>query len=124
MSFSNQVGAFAKKAKSRVDRIRRKIAFTVFTRVILRTPVDTGRLRNNWYASIGTPSDSVDDSTPDPMSSVISEIGKLHGDESIFLTNNLPYAEVIENGSSKQAPQGMVRVTLREFQSIVKGAIR
>jgi hypothetical protein len=38
--------------------------------------------------------------------------------------NNLPYAVPLEYGHSKQAPGGMVRITLARFQQIVDEAIR
>ncbi|WP_256203847.1 MULTISPECIES: hypothetical protein [unclassified Pseudomonas] len=38
--------------------------------------------------------------------------------------NNLPYAIPLEYGHSTQAPAGMVRVTLANFQHIVDEAIR
>jgi hypothetical protein len=38
--------------------------------------------------------------------------------------NNLPYGIALEYGHSKQAPSGMIRVTLARFQQIVDEAIR
>jgi hypothetical protein len=40
----------------------------------------------------------------------------------IYIVNNLPYANALENGHSKQAPSGMVKVTLQEFPGIVSAA--
>ena len=37
----------------------------------------------------------------------------------IYLTNNLPYAVPLEEGYSKQAPAGMVALTVQDFQSVV-----
>ena len=37
--------------------------------------------------------------------------------------NNLPYAVPIENGHSRQKPEGMVAVTVAEWPGIVKNAI-
>jgi hypothetical protein len=45
--------------------------------------------------------------------------GKVH-----YLTNNLPYAYRLEYGWSRQAPNGMVGVTVVEFQSIVNAAAK
>jgi len=36
----------------------------------------------------------------------------------IYLTNNLPYAQRLEEGYSQQAPAGMVALTIQEFQAI------
>jgi hypothetical protein len=35
--------------------------------------------------------------------------------ENCYIQNNLPYAERLENGWSKQAPHGMVKITLYEL---------
>jgi hypothetical protein len=35
----------------------------------------------------------------------------------VSIANNVPYIGVLEFGSSKQAPGGMVRVTISEIQS-------
>ncbi|MNJ81742.1 hypothetical protein D3C77_807050 [compost metagenome] len=44
--------------------------------------------------------------------------------QTAFIVNNLPYAIPLEYGHSSQAPAGMVRVTLANFQRIVDEAIR
>lgn len=36
------------------------------------------------------------------------------------LTNNLPYAERLEYGWSNQAPQGMVRVNVARFNTLLE----
>jgi len=35
--------------------------------------------------------------------------------------NDLPYAQRVEYGWSTQAPQGMMRLTIKDFPSIIKG---
>ena len=44
--------------------------------------------------------------------------GKLH-----YIVNNLPYSIALENGHSGQAPQGMVGLTVTEYQTIVQRAV-
>lgn len=44
--------------------------------------------------------------------------------ETAYITNSLPYAIPLEFGHSTQAPHGMVRVTLVEFERIATEAIR
>ena len=44
--------------------------------------------------------------------------------DTAYLVNNLPYAVPLEYGHSSQAPAGMVRVTIAEFQQIVEAAVR
>ncbi|CFO10931.1 Uncharacterised protein [Bordetella pertussis] len=41
-----------------------------------------------------------------------------------YLSNSLPYAVPLENGWSKQAPQGMAKLTAQEFQRYVSQAAK
>jgi hypothetical protein len=132
MGFEDDLRAFEKKATSRMRTFRRALAMKVFSRVILRTPVDTGRARANWQTTVGAPASgtiSADPDTgsnvkaPNPSSGSAMSIGTINAavasvddDQSIFLTNNLPYIEALENGHSQQSPAGMVAMTLAEFE--------
>jgi hypothetical protein len=138
MSFSSQLRRFARKTGERNELVLKKVGIELFRRVIMRTPVDTGRLRANWQATIGAAAsgeldetDSSGQARPDgggsskttaKMQAVVlgADVAK-----PIYLTNNLPYAAVIEFGGSKQqAPAGMARVSVQEFQDIVRGAVK
>jgi hypothetical protein len=37
-----------------------------------------------------------------------------------YITNNLPYAERLEYGWSGQAPSGMIRLSLAEFEQVLR----
>lgn len=143
MSFEDDLAAFAQKVKRRVWIARRKIALDVFSRVILRTPVDTGRARANWQTSIGSASGGVTEETDKAGGATIGKIlpavaGAETTDATMYLTNNLPYIGVLEsggfpnpaengtkteNGFSIQAPSGMVGITVTEFDGIARSAI-
>lgn len=110
----------------------KKIAFEVFKGVVEKTPVKTGRARGNWGISVGV-AESIDQNsdakqTGDPLTG--REMGMSQGamasmndaDASkkvIWVSNNLPYIEALENGHSKQTPQGMVETTLNEVQDFI-----
>lgn len=122
-SFSEELKRFAEKADPEI--VVKKVAMDVFRRVILRTPVDTGRARANWQASIGAPIEGEIESTDQNRGIVEAAqvIDNLEGDQSIFLSNNLPYIERLENGYSAQSPSGIVKVTLVEYPHIVEDAV-
>lgn len=87
-----------------------------------------GRFRGNWQFSIDTPADGVLDQI-DPSGNVSvavlrTQVQSLSIGQTAYLVNNLPYAVPLEYGHSKQAPGGMVRITLARFQQIVDEAIR
>lgn len=143
-SFSDSVRAHVKKTSEKLDLIPRKIALEAFRRIVLRTPVGNvrnwikpragyvgGRLRGNWQIGIGSaPSgelDRVDGSGSQTIAEGTSKIGSWKPsdkDEPILIVNNLPYAEAVENGHSKQAPSGMLAITVAEFDGIVQEAVR
>lgn len=118
-TFTLDVSNFVDKASKTADAEVRKICLDLVTGIVLKTPVDTGRARANWFTSIGSPSVSVTAST-DPsgsssISSALGAISKATGNV-LWITNNLPYIYRLEfEGWSKQAPAGMVRVTINDI---------
>lgn len=103
------------------------LALQGLTRIIQRTPVDTGRARGNWSVSIGAQSfglaQELDPSGSNAISegqAVIASFGSQEGWPSIFIQNNLPYIERLEDGYSGQAPNGMVALTLADLQAALR----
>ena len=138
MSFSLDLNAWANKAKDAADKKVRGACFELTRRVIQKTPVsDTkgGRLRANWQASINSPAVgevlSKDPTGQNALMSADSAIKNATGNV-FWLTNNLPYAAVVEfglykgsgpktiNGFSTQAPTGTARVSVEEVLRIIQ----
>jgi hypothetical protein len=124
--FTAQIAAFVEKAKGNVDLVVRKVALDMFSRVIQKSPVDTGRFKGNWQVAIGSiPAGTLqldDKSGTAAMAKVTAAALQLEAGQVIYLVNNLPYAQALEYGHSKQAPNGMVRLTVQEFNSVVDRA--
>lgn len=96
----------------------KRAALAADTAVVLNTPVDTGRARGNWLASIGAPRAEelgVEGGQTGATAQVQAEQEvrrwKL-GMGPIFLVNNVPYILRLEQGHSKQAPQGMTQFAI------------
>lgn len=117
-TFDQQMEKIIKDREEKALDIFRAVALQLFDRVIRRTPVDTGRARANWNAAIDNPDMSTTDGTSPPQPSPTVYMAGL-GD-TLYLTNNLPYISALEYGYSKQAPQGMVRVTASELQQVLR----
>ncbi|WP_281211794.1 hypothetical protein [Pseudomonas fulva] len=87
-----------------------------------------GRFRGNWQFSIDSPAteelDRIDPSGSETIAALLSQVQALTIGQTAYVVNNLPYAIPLEYGHSTQAPAGMVRVTLANFQRIVDEAIR
>jgi hypothetical protein len=118
-SFAIDISKFAAKAKGDTRTIIRKITMEAFKRVILKTPVDTGRARANWSIGEGTTFSimDTDKSGTATLRRTSEGVNAWECTGSIFLTNNLAYILPLEYGHSKQAPGGMVRLTVAEMQA-------
>jgi hypothetical protein len=80
-----------------------------------RTPVDTGRARTNWIATLREPSNHSTPSTDvaAQMSASAQVISQFKLDDgTIFLTNNLTYIQALEEGHSRQAPNGFAKQSI------------
>ena len=108
-------------AKEQAELVAKKITIELFSRVIEKSPVDTGRFRAKLellysvrliYRLLNQPTLAEAEPISKATSTVVSYT---LNDQSVFLTNNLPYAERLENGWSKQAPNGMVRLSVMEI---------
>jgi len=114
---------------------QKRIALEVFRRIVLKSPVGNpslwanpgsappgyvgGRFRANWQIDVSlntSQRDSTDIPVPNPAAIAAA---KPFG--TIWIFNNVPYAQRLETGWSSQAPSGVVAVTLAE---IVAGGIR
>lgn len=124
MSFGDDVTRFRQKALEQANEARQAISLELFSRVVQRTPVDTGRARGNWQASLDSPeSAQIERLDKDGGGTINSIAGILFGSalaNVLWLTNNLPYIQRLENGYSQQAPAGMVRTSVIDFENIVE----
>jgi len=120
LSFSLDIASFAKETGLELELVTRKIALDAYTRVTIKTPVDTGRARANWNIGAGSPDLGVTEDTSKPS----PNLAKGDGDDAIFITNNLEYVHELENGSSKKAPDGMVAITMLELEAGIRNVLR
>lgn len=127
-TFALDVAKWVEKAKGRQDIVVRKVCLEIFRRVIMRTPVKTGRARGNWQCAIGdVPAGTIELNDADgsaTVSAVDAVVANVKAGDVIYLVNNVPYILKLENGSSKQAPAGMVGMTLTEFGAVVEEAAK
>ena len=119
MSFESQLNAFVSGTEKKVERTVRAVKLELFRSVILDTPVDTGRARGNWQATLNSPAteEIENESMSVALAGVAANLGKIN--DVSFLANNLPYIEELEDGSSKQAPAGMVRRNMARVQRLI-----
>jgi hypothetical protein len=146
MTFAAQLQQFSAKATLDTNVLVRAVTTKLFNSIVLASPVDTGRFRGNWQVSLTVPIltevDRLDPTGAEAMAQIDSVLKPEAGRS--YLTNNLPYAEVIEfggypdpvlrgtwvkgkgyviksiGGYSKQAPAGMVRVNMTRIAALLK----
>ena len=120
MSFASDIEKYAKKTNRNVEDVCIATFVELFSRVILNTRVDTGRLRGNWQATIDSPASKEDNNRIDPNGTgAITEVERTVNPTRVnYLTNNLPYAKKWED------VDGMVARSIRRLKRTLKEAVR
>ncbi len=105
------------------------VSQAVYKGIVQKTPVLTGRARNNWFPSLGAPigyatedtagvSVTGQPQTSEERARINSVTRKLKalplGQTNVFITNNQPYIQKLEDGtiSKKSPPNAMVQGTI------------
>ncbi len=90
--------------------------------VVEQTPVKEGFARGGWRFSFGSPvSGTTGRKDPDGQATVFEEVSRLKGVSpfaTIFLGNTVPYIDDLENGTSRQAPDGILRVVVPAWRAM------
>lgn len=138
--FRRDYAAIIKKAGERAEMVVRASASAIGASLVERSPVGDpsmwkgpapagyvgGRFKNNWQYGVGginaDTSSSPDVSGAGSIGRINAGVHTWHAGQTIFITQSLPYARPLEYGHSSQAPSGMVRLTVLEFQSKVRQA--
>jgi hypothetical protein len=127
-NFALDLKKFGRVIDEEAKVIFQKITLELDSRIVLGTPVETGRARGNWFPSVGAPSPAVNDKATDKsgaaaISAATTMVGSLTLGDVAWFTNNLPYILPLENGHSGQAPQGMVDINLNAVQALYGGTV-
>lgn len=115
----------------------RRMAMRVLTGVVMGTPVGNpalwkfpappgyvgGRARANWFISSGgphtQPTNEIDASGSNTIARGSADIASFSGG-TLYLTNNVPYIVLLNNGWSKQAPIGWIEQVLNNARDKLK----
>lgn len=120
MEFADDVKRFALDVRGESDKVVRTATLELFSGIIKSTPVDTGRARGNWQTSVGQPQGGTLERTG--MEAALTEVQATVPEgagQVVYLSNNLPYIERLENGWSQQAPIGMVRINVDRVRQML-----
>ena len=134
--FAAAINAWSQKVDLALDEAVRRIALRVWEELVARTPIDTGRAQAGWVTNLDEPSDHV---PPGIAASALAQRqGQRRAGETpgrivpppqppdlsaatarnrIFIVNNVLYAVELDHGSSRQAPAGIVAVTMAQVRA-------
>jgi len=118
-SFNAEIAKLTKTLpREQITLVQKKLALQFLRGVVMKTPVDTGRARGGWTTTINKPSldlvEAVRDA-PEVFAEAAAVLGDLEAYRIVWIANNVEYLVWLEEGTSKQAPAGMVSVTLAEL---------
>jgi hypothetical protein len=112
-----------------ISKVVRNGVLRVFGNVVKRSPVDTGAYRGSHGISNmepdgkeGIKKGNKKEKKKVPAATAKNWTWKV-GDGDIWLFNNVPYAERIENGWSKQAPAGVYRMAIPEITAFINAEL-
>lgn len=145
-TFALDLQKFAEKAKGNGNAVVRETMFEIATMVEERSAVGDptlwkhpapkgyigGRFRANWQLGVNViPDGTIDGIDPDGAATlgvIAASIPAEPAGNILYLANNLPYAQLIEDGTGPNnwmlhaAPAGVVSRTAMEFRQIVDEA--
>lgn len=113
-----------------LERVCRGAVLDLFGRIITKTPVDTGFARGNWNLSFDKPDAGVSSEHADKgggkvYARALAVAGQVPmAGRVMWITNGVPYINRLEYGHSKQAPAGMVRISLVEVSNSLNRALK
>lgn len=140
MTFALDIDKFVAKAGARMSEAVGRVVTAVVAEVDSRSPVGDpaywkhkppkgyvgGHFRANWQLGVDVfPRAVLAGADPTGAGTVahnIAAIPKQAAGPVYTLANNVPYALRIEHGWSRQAPAGVVGLTVEKFQQIVNRA--
>jgi hypothetical protein len=114
-AFARALDKLVDQAQDHASEIIRKSLIDTTQNIIDDTPVDTGRLRAGWHLDTNFDSDDVPPEGQESYPKPETQDPGHNSDWQWEIFNNLEYCTVIEDGWSRQAPQGMVAVNLQAF---------
>jgi hypothetical protein len=134
------MGSFADSIKANIKELQQEVndkitneAVKTFRDVVSYSPSQdfngsvwaTGWVINQWYPSVGSPSSSLTDSrdqagmnSGDRIAQLVGSKNFLKGDNSLWLTNNVPYVYQVEAlGWVRTKPYAMVDKALTDAKT-------
>ena len=131
-TFRVEIDQFLTKVNGNLDKLAVAYGLEIYSQIKIKTPVDTGFARASWYALVNQ-SDGAHPAQPvktqgknsvsDNNAGTVELLKAKWGDR-VTIANNAEYIQRLEEGSSQQAPQGMVVTTLNDAELILQDVLK
>jgi serine protease inhibitor len=126
-NFMDTINGWIEETEEKIDDCLQTIVLKLGENVVTLSPVDTGRFKGNWQLSIDTTtSASLLREDPDgylALADMARTANSFTAGQVAYIQNHVLYGYDLEYGSSKQAPDGMLRITAARFVRIVNEAV-
>lgn len=127
-NYKQAIKAFQKNAKQAQLSVAREVAADIATKLVILTPVDTTRAEANWIGALNTIPQDFNEArrnlggTRTNLEKAKALAKRIKLGDVFVMANSTPYIFRLEQGWSKQAPAGMVAVTVAAYQRMVERA--
>lgn len=128
MTLAADLKRIASRRNGDINKVAQDALLVMGQRIIVGTPVRDGAARGNWLAAYGAANTSTDEGMTDrggnqSIRKLQAEINGFAPGTEFFFTNSLPYMPRLENGWSQQAPVGMVKTNIADWQGVVSRSV-
>jgi hypothetical protein len=119
-----QVRDIGRYCEDQIEKLLRAAVLETDSLLKQASPVDTGRFRASWQVGENAAPGGIAPSGSYPGVTAIKRLGyqKEKVGNTYSVHNNLPYAEPLASGSSKQADPGWVQGIAKDVQTRVQAA--
>lgn len=129
--FQGDIDDWIEAAGNGIERVIEEFVVNVETDLVERSPVDTGRFKANWQVTANAPPDYALNEYDKGGQQTINMARRFAGGmfrrggavRSIHFSNMLIYANSLEYGHSKQAPQGVLSIVSLRLGYHMRAAI-
>jgi hypothetical protein len=133
-AFNAAIKRFAEKTvPEEVVKLQKKICLDALGKLVLRTPVRTGRARGGWQVAIAGKAqvvtallnmaerhEKLDPSGATTIRAGAALIAECPPFACVTISNNVSYILELEDGKSSQAPNGMLALTFSELANALR----
>ncbi len=133
IKFSADLEKFSKAVGVTLSQSIRRIVIEVSDGLAENTPVDTGRAAGSWGIELDQPGtfeqpESFSGGREAGQAAVKQQQAKLAEFDSspyrqVWITNNLPYIQSLNEGHSQQAPVGFVEIQVAQAEANINGIL-